>query len=69
MKRASGFTHISKVGVVRLCAETSVLNDIVEGVVHQPTIAARVAIVRRAVYKVLLAQINQLASFLAVESF
>lgn len=54
------------VGVRRLGVETAVGDDVLEGVVHQTTVAALVALLGGAVNKVLLGERNELASGLEV---
>lgn len=55
-------THLSLVGVRDLRVHATVVLDVGEGLVHQTTVAALVALRSGAVHQVLLAQRHQLAS-------
>ena len=68
-KREKGegeLTHISKVRVVRLCAEAAIVTNVAEGIVHQSSIATCVAIAPGAVHKMLFAERNQFSVVLEV---
>lgn len=55
-------THHALVGVGSLRIQSAVLLDVGEGLVHQTTVAALVALISGAVHQVLLAQGHQFAS-------
>lgn len=63
------YTHIAKVWIVISRANATVVLDILEGIVHQPAIAARIAILPGAIHKLLLTQTNQLTVLAEVLSF
>lgn len=55
-------TYSSKVGVELLSVQASVVLDVLEGLVHESTIAALIAFGTRAVNQVLLTERHQFAS-------
>lgn len=58
------FSHLSLVRVGLLGVDASVGLDVLEGIVHQASVAAVVAVTARAVHQLLLAQGHQLAGLL-----
>ena len=57
-------THISSVRVAVGRADPTVLFDVLEGVVHEASIASSITILPRAVHQLLLTQAGELPSFL-----
>lgn len=62
----SHFNHLSLIRVGLLSVDSSIGLDVLEGVVHQPSHAAHVAIIAGAVNQLLLAQGHQLPGLLEV---
>jgi len=61
-------THLFSVGVGSFGVDTAVVDDVLEGVVHQTTVAALVAVAARAVDEVLLGQGDELVVLLEESS-
>ena len=59
-------THISSVWVAGSRADASIALDVLEGVVHEATITASIAVLPRAVHQLLFTQAHQIPRLLEV---
>lgn len=62
-------THISSVGIAGGRADASVALDVLEGIVHEPSIAAGIAILPRTVHQLLLTQADKVPRLFKVLAF